>query len=160
MGEGHVRDVGIQGIQFSAERLAVGCLGIAHRGGAQGSKRLEAAVGIGQLRHTFRQPQSGKVRGTVALGQVEQHALNGGRLLHVGQETVRDRKRSMKFVYSAALRCAVLGGVNFNNSFITFSFLSRLEMCPHSISEVQRLSRERFSGVKNARDRGNTIFQP
>ena len=33
-------------------------------------------------------------------------------------------------------------------------------MCPHSISEVQRLSRERFSAVKNACDRGNIIFQP
>ena len=122
MGEGHVRDVDIQGIQFSAERLAVGRLGIAHRGGALGSKRLVAAVSIGQLRHTFRQPQSGKVRGAVALGQVEQHALNGGRLRHVGQEVVRDRKRSMKFVYSAALRCAVLGSWNFNKSFMTFTF--------------------------------------
>ena len=160
MGEGHVRDVDIQGIQFSAERLAVGRLGIAHRGGALGSKRLVAAVGIGQLSHTFRKPQSGKLRGTVALGQVEQHALNGGRLLHVGQAVVGDRKPSMRFVYSAALRRAVLGGWNFNNSFITFSFLSRLEMCPHSISEVPRLSREHFSGVKNACDRGNIIFQP
>ena len=150
VGEGHVRDVDIQGIQFRAERLAVGRLGIAHRGDALGSKRLVAAVGIGLLRHTFRQPQSGKVRGAVALGQVEQHALNGGRLLHVVQAVVRDRKRSMKFVYSAALRRAVLGGWNFNKSFITFSFLSESEMCPHLISEVPRLSRERFSGVKNA----------
>lgn len=69
MPEGHVHDVGIQGIQFRAERLVVGRLGIAHRGGALGSKRLVAAVGIGQLCHTFRQPQSGKVRGAVALGQ-------------------------------------------------------------------------------------------
>ena len=152
VGEGHVRDVDIQGIQFSAERLAVGRLGIAHRDGALGSKRLVAAVGIGQLSHTFRQSQSGKVRGAVALGQVEQHALNGGRLLQVVQAVVRDRKRSMKFVYSAALRCAVLGSWNFNKSFMTFTFLSGLEMCPHSISEVQRLSRERFSGVRNVRE--------
>ncbi|MBO5824050.1 MAG: hypothetical protein J6Q93_03725, partial [Prevotella sp.] len=107
MGKGHVRDVGIQGIQFRAERLAVGRLGIVHRDGALGSKRLVAVVGIGQLRHTFRQPQSGKVRGAVALEKVKQHALNGGRLLPNMQETVRDRKRSMKFVYSAALRCVV-----------------------------------------------------
>ena len=152
MGEGHVRDVGIQGVQFRAERLAVGRLSIAHRGGALGSKRLVAAVSIGQLSHTFRLPQSGKVRGTVALGQVEQHALNGGRLLHVVQAVVRNRKRSMKFVYSAALRRAVLGGWNFNKSFMIFTFLSGLEMCTHSISEVPRLSRERFSAVKNACD--------
>ena len=65
---------------------------------------------------------------------------------------VRDRKRSMKFVHSAALRCAVLGGWNFNKSFMTFTFLSGLEMCPHSISEVPRLSREHFSTVRNARE--------
>ena len=92
------------------------------------------------------------MRGAVILGQVEQHALNGGHLLHVGQAVVRDRKRSMKFVYSAALRCVVLVGWNFNNSFITFSFLSRLEMCPHSISEVPRLSREHFAAERNVRD--------
>lgn len=52
------------------------------------------------------------------------------------------------------------GAWNFNKSFITFSFLYESEMCPHSISEVPQLSRERFSGVKNVCDWVAGPFQP
>ena len=82
-------------------------------------------------------------------------------------------KQRMKFVYSAALRRAVLRGWNFKifHNFLFFAWVGNvptLDIWGSATESRALFSREKclrprkyhFSAVRNARNWGNTIFQP
>ena len=82
-------------------------------------------------------------------------------------------KQRMKFVYSAALRRAVLRGWNFKifHNFLYFAWVGNvptLDIWGSATESRALFSREKclrprkyhFSAVRNARNWGNTIFQP